>query len=390
MQQSRRFMLTFGGLMAIGPFAINMYLPSLPALQRDFEAHPAQVQLTLAAYFLGLALGQIPWGALSDRMGRRRPMLIGVCLFTAATVACALATSINVLIGARLLQAIGGCANMVIIRAIIRDLFTPVEGARVFSALLLVMGVAPIIAPLLGSWLLAGFGWRGIFVFLGIYGTICALTIWRAFPETRKAGTAPAPNREPWGLQLKLLFTDRIFVGNALAGGFSQAAIFAYLAGSPFVFIEFLGYSPQAYGWIFAANAIGLVAGSQLNRVMLPRYGLDGVMTRSGSLAAAAGTLLLVLALNGGGLAAMWIPMFICVFTQGFVLPNTSAGALTRHPSRAGFASGVLGTLQFTMGALPSIAIGMLEPQSAVPLAAIICLCTTLSLVTRRLIVPRG
>lgn len=390
MQQSRRFMLTFGGLMAIGPFAINMYLPSLPALQRHFDAHPAQVQLTLAAYFLGLALGQIPWGALSDRIGRRRPMLIGVCLFTAATVACALATSINVLIAARLLQAIGGCANMVIIRAIIRDLFTPVEGARVFSALLLVMGVAPIIAPLLGSWVLAGFGWRGIFVFLGIYGTISALTIWRAFPETRKAGTAPAPNLEPWGLQLKLLFTDRIFVGNALAGGFSQAAIFAYLAGSPFVFIEFLGYSPQAYGWIFAANAIGLVAGSQLNRVMLPRYGLDGVMTRSGSLAAAAGTLLLLLALNDGGLAAMWIPMFICVFTQGFVLPNTSAGALTRHPSRAGFASGVLGTLQFTMGAVPSIAIGLLEPQSAVPLAAIICLCTTLSLVARRLIVPRG
>jgi DHA1 family bicyclomycin/chloramphenicol resistance-like MFS transporter len=221
----------------------------------------------------------------------------------------------------------------VIIRAIIRDLFTPVEGARVFSALLLVMGVAPVIAPLLGSWVLAGFGWRGIFVFLGIYGTICALTIWR---------------------------------------------------------IEMLGFTPQAYGWIFAANAIGLVAGSQLNRVMLPRYGLDGVMTRSGSLAAAAGTLLLLFALNGGGLAAMWIPMFICVFTQGFVLPNTSASALTRHPARAGFASGVLGTLQFTMGAMPSIAIGLLEPQSAVPLAAIICLCTTLSLVTRRLIVPRG
>ncbi len=238
--------------------------------------------------------------------------------------------------------------------------------------------------------MLAGFGWRGIFVFLGIYGTICALTICRAFPETRKPGTAQIPNREPWSLQLRLLITDRIFMGNALAGGFSQAAIFAYLAGSPFVFIEMLGFTPQAYGWIFAANAIGLVAGSQLNRVMLPRYGLDGVMTRSGSLAAAAGTLLLLFALNGGGLAAMWIPMFICVFTQGFVLPNTSASALTRHPARAGFASGVLGTLQFTMGAVPSIAIGLLEPQSAVPLAAIICLCTTLSLVTRRLIVPRG
>lgn len=383
-------MLAFGILMAIGPFAINMYLPSLPALQREFRAHPAEVQLTLAAYFIGLAIGQLPWGALSDRLGRRGPMLFAMCLFTLMGVVCTVAGSIEVLIGARLLQAIAGCANMVIIRAIIRDLFSPVEGARVFSALLLVMGIAPVIAPLAGSWVLAGFGWRGIFGFLALYGALCVCIIWRAFPRmpARPATTAhdTGTPREPLRVQLRLVLTDRIFLGNALAGAFSQAAIFAYLAGSPHVFIEFLGLSPQAYGWLFAVNALGLVLGSQFNRVLLPRYGLDGVMTRIGMLAALGGAVLLALALHDGGLAAMWLPTFVCVFTQGFVLPNTSAGALTRHRERAGLASGVLGTLQFALGAVPSVVLGWLQPANAVPMAAAICVCTALSLISRRLI----
>lgn len=391
MQQNLRFVLTFGFLMAVGPFAINMYLPSLPTLERSFNAHPAEVQLTVAVYFFGLALAQLPYGTLADRWGRRPPMLMGMIIFTLASLGCALAPSIEILIACRFLQSLGGSSVMVVVRAIIRDLFPPLEGARVFSTLMLVMGVAPIIAPLTGAWVMAGFdSWRAIFAALALYGGAGVLTLWLAFPQTRRAGaTSPPPNREPLLLQLRLLFKDRYFYGNALAGGLSQAAMFAYLAGSPYVLIEYLGVSPKNYGWIFAVNACGLIGGSQLNRVLLPRWGVQGVLKRVGILSAISAAAMLASALTGfGALLGIVIPMFICVFTQGFILPNASAAALVNHARRAGFASGVLGTLQFSMGAVPSVLLGLLQPQSAVPLAAIISVSTLLALAAREYVVP--
>jgi len=389
-RQSLRFTLTFGALMAIGPFSINMYLPSLPTLEREFIAHPAQVQLTLAAYFIGMALGQIPYGALSDRWGRRPPMLLGTILYTLATVGCALATSVEMMIACRFLQALGGCSIMVVVRAIVRDLFSPLEGAKVLSTLLLVMGVAPIMGPLIGGWLMLGFGWRAIFWALAIYGALGLLTIWLAFPETRKPGTAQQPNREPVLLQLRLLFTDRVFTGNVLAGGLSQAAMFTYLAGSPYVLIEYLGVPVESYGLLFAMNATGMIAGSQLNRGFLTRWGVQGVLTRVGILAAVSGTVMLCFAMTRtGGLLGILLPMFACLFTQGFMIPNTSAAALVNHKQRAGFASGVLGTLQFAIGSITTVMLGALSPQSAVPMAAIICATTVGSLALREFMVPR-
>ncbi len=391
MRQSLRFTLTFGALMAIGPFSINMYLPSLPTLQREFGAHPAEVQLTLAVYFIGMALGQIPYGALADRWGRRPPMLLGVILYTIATLGCALATSIDMMIACRFLQALGDCSIMVIVRAIVRDLFSPLEGAKVLSTLLLVMGVAPIMGPLIGGWIMVGFGWHAIFWTLAIYGALGALTIGLAFPETRKPGTAHEPNREPPLRQLRLLFTDRIFTGNVLAGGLSQSAMFTYLAGSPYVLIEYLGVPVESYGLLFAMNAAGMIAGSQLNRGFLTRWGVQGVLTRVGILAAFSGAVMLwFAATRTGGLLGILLPMFACVFTQGFMIPNTSAAALVNHHKRAGFASGVLGTLQFAMGSITTVLLGALNPQSAVPMAAIICACTLGSLAMRQIVVPRN
>ena len=389
-RQSLRFTLTFGALMAIGPFSINMYLPSLPTLEREFNAHPAQIQLTMAAYFIGMALGQMPYGALADRWGRRPPMLLGIILYTLASVGCALATSIEMMIACRFLQALGGCSIMVVVRAIVRDLFSPLEGAKVLSTLLLVMGVAPIMGPLIGGWVMLGFGWRAIFWTLAIYGALGLLTIWLAFPETRKPGSAQRPNLEPVQLQLRLLFTDRIFTGNVCSGALSQAAMFTYLAGSPYVLIEYLGVPVESYGLLFAMNAVGMIAGSQLNRGCLTRWGVQGVLTRVGILAAVSGSIMLwFAATQTGGLLGILLPMFACVFTQGFLIPNTSAAALVNHKQRAGFASGVLGTVQFTIGSITTVILGALSPQNAVPLAAIICATTVGSLAMRQFVVPR-
>lgn len=391
-QHSLRFIITFGLLMAIGPFSINMYLPALPLLGRELGAPPSQVQLTFAVYIFGMALGQIPYGALSDRWGRRPPMLLGLSIYTLAALSCALATSVEMLVVSRFLQALGGCAVMVIIRAIVRDLFPPLEGAKMLSTLMLVMGVAPILGPLAGSWIMLGFdSWRAIFAFLFLYGAAGVATLWLAFPETRRPGAARERSavREPLLHQWKLLFGDRHFYGNVLAGGLSQAAMFTYLAGSPYVIIEYFGMSPQAYGWIFGLNAAGLIAASQVNRLLLPRWGVQRVLLRVGRLAALSGAAMLALALTGfGGLAGIVATMFVCVFTQGFVIPNTSAAALVNHARRAGIASGTQGTLQFTMASMPSVLLGLIHPQSAVPLAALISAATLLSLAARQYIVP--
>ena len=391
MRQSLRFTLTFGALMAVGPFAINMYLPSLPTLQRTFDATPTEVQLTLAVYFIGMALGQMPYGTLADRWGRRPPMLLGMIIFTVASVGCALADSVFALAGWRFLQALGGCSVMVVVRAIIRDLFSPLEGARVFSTLLLVMGVAPIIGPLVGGWVLVGLGWRAIFWSLTIYGVASVLTIWFAFPETRKPAAGANKPRDPLLTQLRLLMTDRVFVGNSLAGGLSQTTMFAYIAGSPYVFIEYFGVAPESYGWLFGINAFGLIAASQLNRVLLSRLGLESVLMITSAIGAVAGVILLAVAITGvGGLAGIMLPLFFCVAVMGFVFPNTSAAAMASHPERAGLASGVLGTMQFAMGAIASFLVGALHAQSAIPLAAIICVTTVSGVLARRIIVPRG
>ena len=376
--------------MAVGPFAINMYLPSLPTLQRTFNASPAQVQLTLAVYFIGLAIGQMPYGTLADRWGRRPPMLLGMIIFTVASIGCALADSILALAGWRFLQALGGCSVMVVVRAIVRDLFSPTEGAKVFSTLLLVTGIAPIAGPLVGGWVLVSLGWQAIFWSLTLYGVASVLTIWLAFPETRKSAPHTRKAHAPLLSQLIILMRDRVFVGNALAGGLSQTTMFAYIAGSPYVFIEYFGVAPESYGWLFGINAFGLIASTQINRALLSRLGLERVLMITSTVAAVAGMALLVVALFGiGGLTGVMLPLFVCVSTIGFVFPNTSAAALVNHPERAGLASGVLGTMQFALAAVASVLVGMMQAQSPVPLATIICAVTLSALLVRHLILPR-
>jgi DHA1 family bicyclomycin/chloramphenicol resistance-like MFS transporter len=371
-----RLTLILGSLTAFGPLSIDMYLPGLPTIAREFRTDTAATQLTLSMFFVGLAMGQALYGPIADRHGRKRPLLVGCAIYTLASLACALASSIASLIGLRFAQALGGCAGMVIARSVVRDLFDERNSARMYSFLMLVMGLAPITAPLIGGQLLLAFGWRAMFWLLGGFGLLCVLMVTFALPET-----LPAERRVRAGLWQALeiywrLLLDRRFVGYALTGGFVTAGMFAYISGSPFVFIELYGVAPQHYGWIFGANAFGLVIASQINRWLLVRYRGETILTVTLAVTAAAGLLLALVAITGfGGLVSLLVPLFVFVASVGLVGPNTAAAALAPYGSVAGSASALMGMLQFIVGAVAGALVGTLYNGTAVPMAAVIAGC---------------
>jgi Bcr/CflA subfamily drug resistance transporter len=261
-----KLVVILGTLTAFAPLSIDMYLPGLPAIAREFGVPTSAVQQTLAVFFVGLSLGQALYGPISDRVGRRRPLLFGCALYVVACIGCALAPTIGSLIVLRLAQALGGCAGVVIARSVVRDLFDQKEAARMFSFLMLVMGLAPILAPLIGGQVLAAWGWRAIFVVLAGFGVLCVVMVLFGLPET-----LPAERRVQAGLGEALrvygrLLTDMHFMGYVLASGLASACMFTYISGSPFVFIELNGVPPERYGLIFGMNALGLIVASQINR----------------------------------------------------------------------------------------------------------------------------
>ncbi|QMV62476.1 Bcr/CflA family multidrug efflux MFS transporter [Pseudomonas berkeleyensis] len=370
-----RILLILGALSAFGPLAIDFYLPSFPALARQFATDVEHVQLSLAAYFVGIALGQLFYGPLADRFGRRVPLLVGVTLFAVASLACALAPSLEWLIGARFVQALGGCAGMVITRAVVRDLCDPLASAKVFSQLVLVMGLAPILAPLGGGLLLNTLGWPWIFHSLALFAGLCLLAVLLWLPETRPQHLQPAPLRGAFG-QYRSLLGNAPFMGYSLAGGVAMAGMFAYIAGSPFVFIELYGVPVEHYGWLFGSNAAGFVIMAQVN-ARLVRVGGPALWLRRMVLVYLASGLCL-LALAAWQPASLWplmIPLFICVASLGCVLPNATACAMAGQGQHAGSASGLLGSLQFTVAAGASALVASLHDGSALPMALVIALC---------------
>jgi DHA1 family bicyclomycin/chloramphenicol resistance-like MFS transporter len=384
-----RLTLILGALSAFSPMSIDMYLPSLPALERDFATDTAAVQLTLSAFFLGLALGQALYGPLADRHGRRPPLLAGIALYVLASVGCALATSIEALVALRLLQAMGGCAGVVIARAVVRDLFDPQAAARMLSLLMLVMGVAPILAPLAGGVILVWAGWRWIFAALALFGLACLLAVAAGLRETRPAHTV----RPGLASSLRIfagLARDRRFLGPALTGGLAQAGMFAYISGSPFVFIQAYGVPAQHYGWLFGLNAAGIIGGSQLNRWLLRRHPAASILHVANGITAACGLVLLAVAWTGaGGLPLLLAPLFGYVASLGFTYANAAALAMAPFPEKAGSASALLGTVQFGAAAVAGSVVGHLHDGTAVPMAAVIAACGILALAARLTLMGR-
>lgn len=374
-------LVVLGALTAFGPFSIDTYLPALPEVADGLGASIATVQLSISSFFFGMALGQLFIGPISDRFGRKMPLYAGVGLYIVATVGCVFAPSASALMGLRFFQALGGAAGAVISRAMVRDLFPPHETARVFSLLTLVMGVAPILAPTLGGVLLAAFGWRSIFVFLTLFGVLALLGAWLVLPETR-----PADASISLGLNAVLRGYASIaaipqFLRFALVGGMASAGMFAYIAGSSFVYIERFGVSPSGFAWIFGVNALGYVTASQINRYWLARQTPPHILRLVQPVQFVAGLCLLLAAWLGmGGLPLMLALNFIFVAAIGFIGPNTMALALAPFRRRAGAASALLGSLQSVVATLAAAAVSVLHNGTIVPMTLVMAACGLIAL----------
>lgn len=376
---SPQIILILGVLSAFGPLAIDFNLPAFPEIARGLGTDLGAVQLSLASYFVGLAMGQLVYGPVMDRFGRRQPLLCGIALLAFASLLCAWASSMHWLVGARFLQALGGAAGMVISRAVVRDLCTPAEGAKAFSQLMLVTGLAPILAPLAGGWLLGIFGWRGIFYSLAVISALVWVLVFFRLPETLPASAGRPPLRGALG-RYGALLSDREFMAYALASAVALAGLFAYISGSPYVFIELYGVPAKHFGWLFGAHALAFILASQINARLMRFAGPSQWLRRVVWLYAFAGLALLTMTLlRPASLLCLLLPLFAVNFFLGFILPNSTLCAMARQGKQAGSASALMGSLQFFLGAAASTLMGFLHNETAIPMGAMLAACGLLS-----------
>ncbi|MGW3207916.1 multidrug effflux MFS transporter [Streptomyces sp. NPDC001135] len=367
--------LVLGGLTATPPLAMDMYLPSLPEVTRSLHAPAATVQLTLTACLLGMALGQLVVGPMSDRWGRRRPLLTGLAVYLLATALCAVAPDVETLVAFRLAQGLAGAAGIVIARAVVRDLYDGVAMARFFSTLMLISGAAPIVAPLIGGQILRVTDWRGVFVVLTAIGALLTALVWLRLPETLAPGDRHGGGAGEALRSMRALLADLPFTGYMLAGGFAFAALFAYISASPYVVQEIYGASPQTFSLLFGLNSVGLVIAGQVNgKLLVGRVALDKVLATGLAVIVLAATALLLMstgALGDTGLAPVAAALFVLMSAMGITLPNAQSLALLRTRHAAGSASALLGTSSFLVGAVASPLVGVAGEHTAVPMAVV-------------------
>jgi DHA1 family bicyclomycin/chloramphenicol resistance-like MFS transporter len=376
--------LLLGSMSAFAPLSVDMYLPAFPAIGAYFGIGAGGVQGTLAAFFAGFALGQVVVGPLADRFGRRPPLLAGLAVFVAASAGCALAPSIEWLTALRFLQAAAACAGMVVARAVVRDLFPPAEASAMMARLMLVTGVAPMLAPLFGGWLLLVADWQAIFWTLAGLGALALLASATHLPETGGRG---ANSLRPGAVLAAYVAIGREprFWRPAVAGASAIGGMFAYIAASPFVLIEGFGVAPANFGWFFGANAAALVAGAQLGPRLARRHGPAAVLRGATAALAAIATALLAASLAGAGL---WpVAGLLCLYlgALGLVLPNSAALAMAPFGQAAGSASALLGLIQFGLGGFIAAGLGAVGATAAWPMAlAMAGLAATGALLARR------
>ncbi len=371
--------LLLGALAALGPLSIDMYLPSFPDVERDLQTNSSMVGATLATFFAGLCLGQVIYGPMSDKIGRKRPLMLGVGIYLIASIGCLFATNIEALMALRFLQALGACAGMVVGRAMIRDLFDPTETARVFSLVILTMGVAPILAPILGQFIADFAGWRGIFGFMVLFSCLVGAAVFRLLPADRPEQNQE--NRDPLWKKFGVVLQDRNFVAFALSGTFIQGGLYAYITGSPTLFMDDLHLSSKAFSILFGVNASGLILASQLNTWLLRRHSYQAVLQRSLQVAAVAAILLALMGLGDVGGRWVAVPLFVFISSLGLVFPNSTAGALAEQGRQAGTASAVLGVIQYGGAAVASGTVGLLHHFTHAPLQLTMGACGVLSIV---------
>lgn len=374
-------MLTLGSLSAFGPLSIDMYLPAFPVIAHSLAASAESIQQTLPAYFLGMALGQYFYGPLSDRFGRKKPLILGVLFYILSAIGCATARDVHSLVFWRVMQGLGGCSGMVISMAIVRDYFDVKEGARFMSQLMLITGAAPILAPFVGGQLLLHIGWRAIFFTQAFFGILCAFMVFSRLKETWGSHPRMGNLKVIAKTQFHVL-TDKSFLFPTMCMAFSQSAMFAYIMSSPNVFIKHFGVPAEYFGFFFGTNAIGLIGATQINRRLLANYHPHQILSVSTFAAASVGLLLIAVAWSGlGGLWGIAISLFLLLFCLGFIGANGTACAMARQAKRAGSASALIGVIQSLVASLTgslavwaAMLLGPEHPQRS--MAAVISLLT--------------
>lgn len=380
---------TLGLLSALGPFSIDMYLPGFPEIAESLGTTVSRVSLSLSSFFVGISVGQLIYGPLLDRFGRKIPLYTGLAIYFATSIGCAFVESVDTLIAIRFVQALGSCAGMVAARALVRDIFPVNENAKVFSLLMLVIAVSPIVAPTLGGYVSASLGWHAIFIVLAIISmlTFIAVLVW--LPSGNKPDTSislmPAPILNNFW---KVAVVPKFYT-YAFAGALASSGLYSYLAGSPYVFMNLFGVSEKQYGWIFAIIAMGLILCSQLNTLLLRRFSSERITVVALACQVVTGLVLVAGTYFGWlGLYSTIVVIWIFLGTQGFAFPNTSALALSPFSRNAGTASALMGAVQLGIGAVATALVGLLNDKTAMPMVGMMCLCAILSFLL--LITGRG
>lgn len=378
MRKKHKFLwiLILGLLSAIGPFSIDMYLPGFPSIAKSLNTTVSEVSLSLSSFFIGICFGQFLYGPLLDRFGRKKPLYVGLTVYILASIGCAFAGSVNALIGLRLLQALGGCVGMVAARAMVRDLFPVEENAKVFSLLMLVIGVSPLIAPTLGGYITAAFGWHYVFGVLTVMGVVILAAVHFALPESREPDTSISLKPRPIINGFLNVFKVPQFYVYAFAGAVAAAGLYAYIAGSPYVFMELFKVSEQQYGWIFATIAMCLIGASQLNSLVLRKYKSEQIVRVALFCQSLVGLTLVASAyykFASVGSTIVLISLFLAA--QGFTFPNSSALSMAPFAKAAGSASALLGGIQMAVGAFTSALVSVLNNGTALPMTGVMAAC---------------
>ncbi|WEK21184.1 MAG: multidrug effflux MFS transporter [Candidatus Pedobacter colombiensis] len=367
--------LILGSLTALGPFSIDMYLPGFPAIAADLQTNTARVALSLSSFFIGISAGQLLYGPLLDRFGRKKPLYLGLLVYILASAGCAFVTTIDTLIALRFIQALGSCAATVASVAMVRDLFPVKDNAKVFALLMLVLGVSPMVAPTLGGYVTVAFGWHTIFLILLGLGAFNLIASWLWLPESYKPDTNLSLKPKPIISNFWIVLKNPQFYTYAFTGALAFSGLFAYISGSPLLFMEIFHVSEETYGWIFALLSIGFIGSSQVNTLMLRRYTSEQLIYAALIIQVITALTFLTGSINGWyGLTETTALLFVFLCCLGFVSPNASALSLLPFTKNAGSASALMGAIQMGIGSLASVGVSLFSVKSAVPTVSVMAL----------------
>ncbi|MGY2132123.1 multidrug effflux MFS transporter [Hymenobacter sp. HD11105] len=381
-QQYFFLILILGSLSALGPFSIDMYLPGFPAIAEDLNTTAARVTLSLSSFFIGISAGQLLYGPLLDRFGRKKPLYVGLLVYVLASVGCAVIHTIDGLIVLRLVQAIGSCAAGVASVAMVRDLFPVKDSAKVFALIMLVIGLSPMIAPTAGSYVTTAFGWQAVFIVLAAMGLLLLVATFFWLPDTYKPDVTMSLKPRPILTNFWTVLREPQFYTYTFTGAVSFCGLFAYVAGSPLLFMDIFGVDARAYGWIFAFLSVGLIGSSQVNSVLLRRYQNEQLVFVALICQVFTGLALLICTSFGWiGLEGTIALLFLFLCCLGFSSPNTAALSLAPFSRNAGSASALMGAIRMGMGALASMAVSIFSNHTAVPMVAVMAVTSVLALV---------